>query len=227
MPSARAPIADDPLQECCERVCGALVEAHWRGQPGLALRIGCDAPGVVERPGRTRFDLRWEGAAGYGGLLRARAPELPFCDGCLSLLVLDRLALPARLLRPLLQEAMRVLADDGRLLLVDYSRWGWLGWRRRWRGERAAAGPASIARWLRAAGFEEVGIERALRIAPLPRRLAQRLGASFERGHGWPLPASVQALSARKRSSNVIAIPFARDRRQPLLAAPEGMRRAG
>lgn len=218
----------DPWQACCQRVCTALVEERWRARPGLALRIGRDAPGVVERPGRTRFDLRWDARSRLcEGLLRARPPQLPLADGSLALLVIDRLGLARAQLLPLLQEALRVLAEDGRVLLIDYCPWGWLGWQQRGPGESRAAGVARQVRWLRALGFEDIETSVALRLPPLPGALLARFGSAFERGFGWPAPPSLQAICASKRASNVIAVPFARDRRRALVAAPEGMRRAG
>lgn len=228
MPATATPGSDGPLRPCCERACASLVESRWRAHPGLALRISRGTVGVVERPGRTRFDLRLEDdSQRLEGLLQARVSNLPFGDGTLALLLLDRLGLRRAALQPLLEEAMRVLADDGHLLLIDYSPFGWLGWRRRWQGETLAPGADGISSGLRTAGFEDIEIERALRLPPLPEVLLERLCAPFERGLGWPLPASLYLIGARKRSSNVIAIPFARDRRRALIAAPEGMRRAG
>lgn len=228
MSPSPTPASDGPLQSCCERVCASLVESRWRALPGLALRISRVAVGIVEKPGRTRFDLRMAGATQrLEGLLQAYSQNLPLADGTLALLLLDRLGMRRTALKPLLAEAMRVLAEDGHLLVIDYSPLGWLGWRRRWQGEALAAGANGIAGGLRAAGFEDIEVERALRLPPLPGALLERLRAPFERGYGWPLPASLQLVGARKRRSNVIAVPFARDRRRALVTAPEGMRRAG
>ncbi|GMU42026.1 MAG: hypothetical protein AMXMBFR25_00120 [Lysobacterales bacterium] len=211
-----------------ERVCATLVEEYWRAHPGLALCIGSGATGTIERPGRTRFDLFRDPCSGdCSGPLRARTPHLPIVDGALALVLLDRLALSASELHALLREVLRVLAEDGRVLLLDYNPWGWIGWRRRWGGERLALAGTPVARCLRHVGFEDIETVGALRLPPLPHAFLQHFPGIMKRGAGWPWPVSVQAVGARKRSSNVIAIPCARDRRRTLVAAPEGMRRAG
>lgn len=219
----------DPLAARCADACSALVEERWRSQPGLALRIQCGEPGVVERPGRTRFDLQWSPVTRcFSGPLRTRAPWLPLADASLALVVLDCLAIrDGATLGPLLAEVARVLADDGRVLVLDVNPWGWPGLRRRIRGGTSAASATRIAANLRRAGLEDIEIDRALCLPGRLQALLQARLPGFERGRWWPLPGGVYAVSARKRSSNVIAIPFARDRRRALVAAPEGMRRAG
>ena len=81
---------------------------------------------------------------------------------------------------------------------------------------------------LRASGLEDIETHYALCWPPLPSRLLDRHSDLLDRTVGRILPAasSVYGVCGRKRSSNVIAIPLARDRRHGLMAAPEGMRRA-
>lgn len=226
-----SPEQDQQLPARCERACAALIEERWRRAPGLALRIGLGAPGVVERPGRTRFDLAWQEAGrSLGGPLRGRWPCLPLADGSFSLVVLDRLAIvDEQTLGPLLGEVVRVLADDGRLLVLDTDPWGWLGLRSRIAGQRCALPQRRLAGLLRRVGLEDIEVDRALCWPPLPEALIERHGDALDRfgRRWWPFPASVYGVCGRKRSSNVIAIPVTRDRRHGLVAAPEGMRRAG
>ena len=152
----------------------------------------------------------------------------PVADASLALVVLDCLAIrDGATLGPLLAEVARVLADDGRVLVLDVNPWGWPGLRRRIRGGTSAASATRIAASLRRAGLEDIEIDRALCLPGRLQALLQARLPGFERGRWWPLPGGVYAVTARKRSSNVIAIPFARDRRRALVAAPEGMRRAG
>jgi len=78
---------DLKLSARCDRACAALIEERWRRAPGLALRIGMGASGVVERPGRTRFDLQWlADERCFHGPLRTRWPWLPLADGALAIL---------------------------------------------------------------------------------------------------------------------------------------------
>ncbi len=213
-----------------ERACALLIEERWRRASGLALRIGRNAPGVVERPGRTRFDLVWDQSGqAVGGLLRCRWPGLPLTDGAFSLVVLDRLAIAGTAYAPVLAEAVRLLADDGRLMILDVDPWGWPGLRQRFGGERGAVPYWRVHKLIRDVGLEDIEVEHALCWPPLPLALIERHAGALDRfgRRWWPLPGSIYAVCGRKRSSNVIAIPVARDRRHGLVAAPEGMRRAG
>lgn len=222
---------DDRLPARCDRAFAALIEERWRRAPGMALRIGRDAPGVVERPGRTRFDLVWSAADhSFSGPLRSRGPSLPFADGSLVMVVLDRLGIAeADGWTALLDEVVRVLADDGRVLILDSDPWGWLGLRARWSGQRVALSTVRMSRLMQRAGLEDIEIDHALCWPPMPVALIERHGDALDRfgRRWWPLPGSAYSVCGRKRSSNVIAIPMTRDRRHGLVAAPEGMRRAG
>jgi SAM-dependent methyltransferase len=226
-----SPEHDQRMPARCVRACAALIEERWRRAPGLALRLARSAPGVVERPGRTRFDLAWiESDHSIGGPLRGRWPLLPLADASFSLVILDCLAIDAEAaLVPILDEAVRVLADDGRLLVLDADPWGWLGLRSRIAGQRVAMSQRRLRGLMRRAGLEDIEVDRALCWPPLPAALIERHGDALDRfgRRWWPMPGSVYSVCGRKRSSNVIAIPVARDRRHGLVAAPEGMRRAG
>jgi SAM-dependent methyltransferase len=225
------PEHDQRLPARCERACAELIEDRWRRAPGLALRVSRSAPGVVERPGRTRFDLAWlESEGSIGGPLRGRWPWLPLADGAFSLVILDCLTIADQAaFVPILDEAVRVLADDGRLLVLDADPWGWLGLRSRIAGERVAMSQRRLRGMMQRAGLEDIEVDHALCWPPLPARLIERHGDALDRfgRRWWPLPGSVYSVCGRKRGSNVIAIPVARDRRHGLVAAPEGMRRAG
>ncbi len=222
---------DLQLSARCDRACAALIEERWRRAPGLALRIGMGASGVVERPGRTRFDLQWLAHERcFHGPLRTRWPWLPLADGALAMVILDRLAeMDEQACAQLLEEAVRVLADDGRLLILDADPWGWIGLRGRLAGKRGTLSAGRQRGLMQRAGLEDIEIQRALNWPPLPLRVIERHGDLLDRfgQRFWPLPASLYMVCGRKRSSNVIAIPFTHDRRHGLVAAPEGMRRAG
>lgn len=219
------------LAERCDLVCAGLIEDRWRRAPGLALRIGCDGSGVVERPGRTRFDLQWNpDDRSFRGLLHGRWPWLPLADASFSLVVLDRLCVPAaEVYHPLLEEIVRILADDGRLLILDANPWGWVGLRARWRRHSVALASGRVRSLLHAVGLEDIEVTKALCWPPLPAALIERHGDWLDRmGSRWvPMPGSIYAVCGRKRGSNIIAIPFTSDRSHGMVAAPEGMRRAG
>lgn len=213
-----------------ERACAALIEERWRRAPGISLRLSLNAAGVVERPGRTRFDLQWNaGEQQFQGGLRCGGDALPLADGALQLVIIESLGvLGLNFLVPLMTEAMRLLAEDGRLMIVDTNPWSWLGLRGRWQGVAAAPTASSIVQCLQRLGLEDIESEHVLRLPPCPRALLERHGDRIDAlcTRLLAVPGCVYAVSGRKRSSNVIAIPVRRDRRQGLVAAPEGMRRA-
>lgn len=236
MPAARPATADPwtrlgaALAAQAERVRLDLIEQAWRHAPGLALRVGASASGVIERLGRTRFDL---GLAGHElhGALRARLPQLPFADQSLALVVLDSIgATLGEDMPALLDEVARVLAHDGRLLVIDQSPWSWICWRQRWQGEALAPAGMQIAGWMRQLDFVDVHIDHALRWLPAPRWALERWSDALDRcgQRLWPALGGMYAVGGRRYSNNVIAIPVSRAQaRSGRLAAPEGMRRAG
>lgn len=214
-----------------ERACATLIEERWRRASGISLRLTDSAAGVVERPGRTRFDLQWHLRENqFCGPLRCNWPDLPLADESLQLVVIERLGFVSReQLEALLMEACRVLDKDGRLLVVDTNPWGWLGLRARLSGVAFAPSAAGLTRLLMRLGLEDIEVEHALRLPPCPRPILERHGDRIEAicNRVLAIPGSIYAVSGRKRSSNVIAIPLQRDRRPSLIAVPEGMRRAG
>ena len=235
MPST-PPIALQPLDpRLAARVdheCDACIEALWKRSSGLALRISPLAPGVIERPGRTRFDLRLTGAnLRIDGPMLAHAPELPILDHTLGLVVLDRLgALGPESFKLLLSECTRVLSEDGQLQVIDINPWGWVGLKARSRGLRCTAGALRIGRLLRHSGLEELSIEHRLWWPPLPPGILDRwsdgLGALGRRT--WPGLGSIYAVAGRKRGSSGISIPLGRGAQRPgVMAAAGSMRRAG
>jgi SAM-dependent methyltransferase len=166
-----------------------------------------------------------------GGAIRCECTQLPFADGAFALVVIDSLggALGADA-AAVWAEALRVLAPDGHLLVLDQSPWTWLRWREAWRLRTAAQTSVRLAGWMRRAGLAEVRVERALRWMPAPRWVLERWCDSLEHWGErlWPAFGSLYAVSGRKHSNNVIAIPLRSVRsRAGALAAPEGMRRAG
>ncbi len=90
-PSSLLESLDSRLAARIEHECDTCIEALWKRTAGLAMRFSPNDSGVVERPGRTRFDVR-VGAKGLdlSGPLIGSARELPVHDQSLGLVVLDR-----------------------------------------------------------------------------------------------------------------------------------------
>lgn len=212
------------------RVREHLIEQAWRHAPGLAVRISSDEAGVIERLGRTRFDLR-ANAGHIHGAVRARLPYLPFADQSLALVVLDSVgAIVGEDMPALIDETARVLAYDGRLLVIDQSPWSWICWRQRWQREPLAPAGKQIAAMLRQLHFVDVQIDHALRWLPAPRWVLERWSDTLDRcgERLWPAFGGLYAVGGKRHGNNVIAIPLSRSgARAGQLAAPEGMRRAG
>jgi SAM-dependent methyltransferase len=205
-----------------------LIERWWRHAPGLALRLSPQGQGVHERLGRTRFDLEVSGTEWrLGGALRAAIDAWPIADDSLALVVLDGLG-PCLSGGELgvLDEAIRVLAPEGRLVVVGPGG-GALGAGQR---RRCEPGWAEVGGIFRRAGLVEIEVQHALHWPPAPRIVLERWGDGIDRlgARLWPLLGRVYAVAARKPGNTVIAIPIARARPGASgVPATEGMRRAG
>lgn len=221
---------DPRLAEMLERACDDCIERVWRSAPGLALRLCVGPSGVVERPGRTRFDLG-KRSDGWSGAVRCPTTELPFASDSFALVVLDRVwADHAERSVELLDEALRCLDREGQLLLVETNPWGWLGLRARFARTPLGAHPGALLSWMRQSGMAEIELAYGLPWPPLPAGLIARYRQPIEQvgNRVWPTLGSVYALTGRKRPSNVIPIPAGqRGRGAGILTAPGGMRRSG
>lgn len=220
------------LAERAAREREQLIENLWRRAPGLAVRLSTAGIGVIERLGRTRFDLEMRGADGVlSGAVRAHCKRLPFADGSIALVVLDSLGCrDGALDAELIAEATRVLTADGQLLVMDQGPYSWLRWRDYQRRSTVAPRSAWIAACLRNFGYADVKTEHALHWLPAPTWALERWGDRMDRWGRrlWPALGALYAVSGRKHANNVIAIPLGRmSARAGALAAPEGMRRAG
>ncbi len=130
----------------------------------------------------------------------------------------------------MLDEAVRTLAEDGHLIVTDINPWGWIGLNARRRGFACSVGALRVARFLRAAGLEDVVIEYRLWWPPLPAAILDRWSTGFDAlgRRIWPGLGSLYAVSGRKRGSTVISIPLGRRaQRTGVMAAAGSMRRAG
>lgn len=231
-PSRLVSSLDPRLAARIEHECDACIETLWKRTSGLAMRFSPQASGVVERPGRTRFDVRVGGSDfSVSGPLRASARELPVLDQSLGLVVLDRVGeLGATAFGAILDEAVRTLTEDGHLIVTDINPWGWIGLNARRCGQACGVGALRSAHLLRAAGLEEVSIEHRLWWPPLPAAILDRWSGSFDAlgSRLWPGLGSLYVVSGRKRGSSVISIPLGRrEQRAGVMAAAGSMRRAG
>jgi|GEM_PF-3338812 len=222
---------DPRLTARVDDACESFIESVWKRSNGLALRISPVDAGVVERPGRTRFDLRVSNdPLQIGGPLRCSANSLPILDQSLGLVVLDRTGVMGLAVQDaLVTEALRMLADDGHLLVIDYNPLGWLGLKAKRRGLILASTAARIRRVLRASDLEHIETDHRLWWPPLPSSWLNRCSVGLERigQRLWPALGSIYAVSGRKRGNNVILIPLGqRSLQHNLMTTAGSMRRA-
>lgn len=179
-----------------QRAClGPLCE-RWFGPHGLELGL---APSLADMC-PVRHALRWSPTrelAADESTLVCPLDALPLPDGCLSLVVVHHLLEIAPDPHHLLQEAARVTADDGHLILFGWHPFGPSGWRRcrparrrqlpgrgRWRT------PGRLADWLAFVDFEARRVDycgfrlpgspaRNTRLETLGRRYNLPLGDSY------------------------------------------------
>jgi SAM-dependent methyltransferase len=205
-----------------------MLESHWRECAGLALRLGSDTAGVIERPGRTRFEM----AVRNGQIvapLRAELPNLPFDDAAFAFVALDRIEVEDEHWPQLIQECARVLAGNGRLLIVNVNPFGWVGCLDRFSGRMLAPPMGRLRRQLHASDLIDVRCERRLCWPPLPATLIDSIGDGLDivGQRFWSTWASLYGLSARREESNVIRIPIGRARPRAAAVTAPGLRRAG
>ncbi|MBB3140862.1 methyltransferase domain-containing protein [Halomonas organivorans] len=143
-----------------QRAClGPLCE-RWFGVHGLELGL---APTLTDMC-PVRHALRWSPTrelAQTDNTLVCTPDALPLPDGCLSLVVVHHLLEVVPDPHHLLQEAARVTADDGHLILFCWHPLGPGGWLRWWPGQRRRLPgrgrwrmPARLADWLAFVDFE-------------------------------------------------------------------------
>lgn len=193
-----------------ERAClGPACEA-LHGVHSLELSL---APSLTDMC-PVRHALRWaptrELAEGPATLV-CQPDRLPLPDGCLQLVVIHHLLEVVADPHHLLQEAARVTADGGRLVLIGWLPLGpagvarlWSRHRRRWPWSGSWRGPGRLKDWLTFVDFETERIDycgfhlpgavpRNASLEALGRRHNLPLGDSFMiRARRRAMPAQVQ-----------------------------------
>ena len=187
-----------------ERACiGPLCE-RWFGPHALELSL---AP-VLTDMCPVQHALRWAPTpelAESGSTLVCPPDQLALPDGCLDLVVVHHLLEVLPSAHHVLQEAARVTADDGHLVLFGWSPYGTAGcsrvrpeWRRHFHGGGRWRSPAQLSDWLEFVDFEAQRVDYCgFRLPGGPGRNAML--ETLGRRYNLPL-GDAYMIHARRRS---------------------------
>jgi SAM-dependent methyltransferase len=160
----------------------------------------------------------------------AQPEALPITSDSLDVLLLPHTLEFCRDPHRVLREADRTLIAEGHVVILGFNPWSLWGLRRRLMGRNDPPwcgrflGVARLKDWLGLLGFDTLSVETFFFRPPLGREGIMRRLNSLERlgGRGWPIPAGVYLLTARKRVVALTPIrPRWRPRRSVIAAAVE------
>jgi SAM-dependent methyltransferase len=189
-----------PLGQTARRVLRARLRALWPDVKGMnVLGLGYAVPylGVFRgEAGRvlaampaSQGVLPWP-ASGSGLTMLAGESELPLPDLSMDRILLVHALECTEMVRPLMREIWRVLADGGRLIVVVPNRTGlWARFERTPFGHGRPYSSRQVAQLLRDSMFTPVERRPALFLPPVRSRMAMAMAPAFENiGARW-LPA--------------------------------------
>ncbi len=200
-----------PLGGMVRRILSHRIRARWRNVTGeTIIGLGYAPPYLIGFRGEARrigaFMPGPQGAALWpvpGANLTALVDEdhLPLSDNSVDRMLAVHSLEAADNVRLMLREMWRVLAPEGRLLLIVPNRRGI--WARREStpfGHGRPYSPSQLERLLREALFTPVDWGAALYMLPFDRPLLVRSATAWERmgARGWPAFAGVNIVEARK-----------------------------
>ena len=224
-----------PLGGVTRRIIAQKVRAHWPRAGGETLiSLGFGTPylgsfrGEVRRLGALmpagQGALVWPPAGPVNAVLVEEA-RLPLADNSVDKLLAIHCLELSEQARPLLREMWRVLAPEGRLLLIVPNRHGI--WSRREHtpfGHGQPYSRAQLERLLTGVFLTPMRWSTALHALPVNHHLGVRWAPALERfgGNLWPRFAGVILVEARKETA--AAIPTGKvARTAPRLATAEGL----
>jgi len=195
--------ASTPLRQLADAQTRAMLPQLQRSAGTCALSLGVragEAPPALPLVGF--WTQLWLGDDGFHGDVRAAGDEpLPFLDETFDVVLLRHALEVAQAPEALLDEAIRVLAPGGSLVLTGVhpvSGWApWFYWRAR--GRQALRLPLRLGYRLQRQGVEIAWVRRVGRVLPSPAASRGRRGAPWGGGY---------VLMARKPSR--LATPFQR-----------------
>jgi SAM-dependent methyltransferase len=221
-----------PLGEVVRRMAGRRLAALWPQADGLdVLGVGYATPYldrfregarrvVASMPGEQGAE-RWPGRAGCLTALSDEA-RLPFMDSVFDRVLVAHALEESEAVRPLLREIWRVMAPEGRLVILTVNRWSlWAQADGTPFGHGRPYSRAQLALLLSDAMFSPVASARALYAPPL--KWTVKAADAFERVGEviWPAQGGLVLMEAVKR---LYADTFRAEKRVLLAKAPERTR---
>lgn len=198
------------LGGAARRMAGRRLEALWPNADGLdVLGLGYATPYLERFLGRARRVVAWMPAAqgaerwpGGAASLTALSEEtrLPFIDACFDRVLIVHALEEAENVRPLLREVWRVMAPEGRLVVIAANRWSlWAQADATPFGHGRPYSRHQLAALLADSMFEPVASARALYVPP--HNWAAGAADGFERVGElvWPAQGGLVLMEALKR----------------------------
>lgn len=207
-----------PLGQMVRRLLGHRLRARWRSVEGrTVIGLGFATPYLGPFRGEARrlgaFMPSAQGALvwpprGPGLSVMVEEDQLPLADNSVDRMLAVHCLEVAERVQPLLREMWRVLAPEGRLLLIVPNRRG--VWARRDNTPFGSGRPYSrpqLERLLTGALFTPLDWVHALHMPPLEQRAVMRSALAFERLGSRVSPAfsGVIMVEARKELSLPVA----------------------
>jgi SAM-dependent methyltransferase len=203
-----------PLGQVARRILSQRIRARWRGlSGGTLIGLGYSTPYLGTFRGEaTRIGALMPSRQGAlvwpksGRILSALVEEdqLPLADNSVDRLLVVHCLEAAERVRPLLRELWRVLAPEGRLLIVVPNRRGvWARLDRTPFGHGQPYSRSQLESLLTQALFSPIDWDSALHLPPLGRpMLFLKTAAALERigSRLWPAFAGVLIVEARKET---------------------------
>lgn len=231
---------DTPAGIMVRRVIGREIRQHWpsaRGETILGLGYAVPYLGTFREEARAALALmpaelgvrRWPKAAPNRTAL-VEEDQLPLGDSSADKVLAIHAIEFASDVRLVLREIWRVLAPEGRVLIVVPNRRGL--WAQRDSTPFGHGQPYSrgqIERLLDGAMLSVERVGHALAVPPLGLRALQRAAPGFERigGRLWPAFSGLVIVEASKRMMGGLAIPVRGRRARMRVLAPQGTGRSG
>ena len=190
----------------------AKLRMMWPGLAGLRLLGFGFAQPYLGAFGAERAIAASTMPPGAGRHLAVLCEEdaLPFADSFFDRVLLVHALERAEALRPLLRQLWRVLAPEGRILVVAPNRASlWAQVERTPLGQDRPFSRSELDRVLRDLLFEPVRWERALYAPPLGTRFLARTGTGWEKAGAFAFPAlaGVHLVEAKKSIYAVTPLP--------------------
>ncbi len=226
-----------PLGQSVRRVLGHRIRARWRGLTGATLiGLGYASPYLGAFRGEARrigaLMPETQGAVVWpkdGSAMSALVEEdrLPLADGSVDRLLAVHCLEVAERTRPLLREMWRVLAPEGRLMLVVPNRRGvWARLDKTPFGQGRPYSRQQLEALLSEAMFSSLEWGGALFVPPFNRQVLLRSATAWERVGAAMTPAFAGVIIAEARKELVAPIGKPVKARRLRGLAPAGVRPA-